>query len=338
MKQRALLVIPADHESVVSAALRASGLEVQTAVGPALAPLLAQADLLIIDPARLHAFGLGLDSAMTAIRLHRPELPVVVYCSERERPNPLLVNWNQQLGYLGTFGRVSPIAFAESAQPMLEVIAQTLGLAWDPERLTHYARAFTGTLPQVEKNIYSELGNDAVDDLAKIIVEDCLALNNRRWRLKSYPDCFVGMDAASAMAQRLLVDRPSAVALGQRLLERGWIYHVSGEQPFRDGNFFYRIHRSSERLAPLSLSGAEAALRQNVAVADRSWRGLSFAQCFIGTDAQAVLTAQFALDYAEAVSIGQALLQAHVFRHVADAHDYFGNQWFYRFAPAGRAA
>jgi potassium-dependent mechanosensitive channel len=64
-------------------------------------------------------------------------------------------------------------------------------------------------------------------------------VQDRRHRLAVYPRCFVGSEAVDWLLRTVELTRGEAVALGQRLVDRGFVRHVLDEHGFRDGNFFY---------------------------------------------------------------------------------------------------
>jgi hypothetical protein len=64
-------------------------------------------------------------------------------------------------------------------------------------------------------------------------------IQDRRHRLAVYPRCFVGSEAVDWLAGTAELTRGEAAALGQRLVDRGFVRHVLDEHGFRDGNFFY---------------------------------------------------------------------------------------------------
>lgn len=68
-----------------------------------------------------------------------------------------------------------------------------------------------------------------------------VAVADRRHLLQTYPRCFVGSEAVAWLMRTQDLSRVEAVALGQRLVERGLVHHVLDEHPFRDGAFFYRF-------------------------------------------------------------------------------------------------
>jgi hypothetical protein len=66
-------------------------------------------------------------------------------------------------------------------------------------------------------------------------------IEDRRHLLSVYPRCFVGSEAVDWLLRAAEMTRADAVALGQRLVERGFVRHVLDEHGFRDGRFFYRF-------------------------------------------------------------------------------------------------
>ncbi len=68
-----------------------------------------------------------------------------------------------------------------------------------------------------------------------------VAVGDHRHLFRVYRGCFVGRSAVDWMSEREGLSRTEAVAVGQRLVERGAIRHVLDEHGFRDGHFFYRF-------------------------------------------------------------------------------------------------
>ena len=66
-------------------------------------------------------------------------------------------------------------------------------------------------------------------------------IRDRRFGLRLYQQCFVGSDAVQWFMQQQLASREEAIRLGQLLLERGMIHHVTDEHPFKDAHLFYRF-------------------------------------------------------------------------------------------------
>ena len=70
-----------------------------------------------------------------------------------------------------------------------------------------------------------------------------IPVQDRRWRLKSFPKCFIGSEAVTWLAERLTGTREKAVDLGQRFFNAGAFHHVCRDHEFEDEYFFYRWHR-----------------------------------------------------------------------------------------------
>jgi small-conductance mechanosensitive channel len=74
---------------------------------------------------------------------------------------------------------------------------------------------------------------------ARMRAPDGVPIRDRRHRLAVYPRCFVGSEAVDWLLRTGELTRGEAVAVGQRLVELGFVRHVLDEHGFRDGNFFY---------------------------------------------------------------------------------------------------
>lgn len=73
-----------------------------------------------------------------------------------------------------------------------------------------------------------------------------LNIHDRKYRLRTYKQSFIGSEAVSWMMERVDVpSREEAVRFLQELLEDNIIGHVGEKNEFIDGSFFYRL-RSEE--------------------------------------------------------------------------------------------
>ncbi len=82
-----------------------------------------------------------------------------------------------------------------------------------------------------------------LDKLVKAMCsDDGLEIRDRRYRFNFYPACFVGSEAVDWLVKTQNYQREEAIELGQILIERGIIHHVTDEHPFKDGYFFYRFY------------------------------------------------------------------------------------------------
>jgi hypothetical protein len=64
----------------------------------------------------------------------------------------------------------------------------------------------------------------------------------RRHRFNPYPNCFVGSEAVTWLVRHQNCTRVSATQLGQALLDRGYIRHITGERPFEDDYALYQFN------------------------------------------------------------------------------------------------
>lgn len=68
-------------------------------------------------------------------------------------------------------------------------------------------------------------------------------IRDRRFGLHRYRQCFIGSEAVQWFTQHQLASREEAVRLGQILVERGIIHHVTDEHNFKDAYLFYRFYK-----------------------------------------------------------------------------------------------
>ncbi|NEO85729.1 MAG: hypothetical protein F6J87_15975 [Spirulina sp. SIO3F2] len=82
---------------------------------------------------------------------------------------------------------------------------------------------------------------DLEELLAVMRSPEGVEVRDRRYRLTTYPQCFVGSEAVDWFVAHLNVSREEAIDIGQRLLERQWLCHVLNEHSFKDEYLFYRF-------------------------------------------------------------------------------------------------
>ncbi|MFQ3613636.1 MAG: FHA domain-containing protein [Cyanobacteriota bacterium] len=68
-----------------------------------------------------------------------------------------------------------------------------------------------------------------------------IRVEDRRWRLRKFEQCFVGSDAVTWLAGHFQISRPEAVQVGQECLQRRLFLHVLEEQDFADEGYYYRF-------------------------------------------------------------------------------------------------
>jgi hypothetical protein len=339
-----------DQESMARVALLAAGLSVRLLPRDArsldelfaLAPALGQRTVLVLDPARLARFGHRLDRVAAAARTRLRACAVIALFADRQRVLPTVAAWAVKHGIGACIARLSRRRLAATAGRLIDAVLGILGREWDASRLRDYASALLHQRTQTADRfdacdraleMLERSGVDAAELMQRFAGANGVECADRRWRGTVYPDCFIGEEAVGWLARELGIERARATEVGQALLECDEFYHVAGEQPLRDGHYYYRLHRHTTHLAALDLDAVLDAMcsLSGVTVANRHWHGMAFARCFIGTEAAQWLARCFRVEFGEAVTLGQALLETHAFRHVADEHDFVGTGLFYRF-------
>ena len=76
-----------------------------------------------------------------------------------------------------------------------------------------------------------------------------LDIRNRRFGLRNYPNCFVGNEAVTWLVQTQKATHDEAVRIGQLLVERSIIHHVTDEHSFKDEYLFYRFYEDEALMA-----------------------------------------------------------------------------------------
>ncbi|MBI5108809.1 MAG: hypothetical protein HZA62_08665 [Rhodocyclales bacterium] len=209
------------------------------------------------------------------------------------------------------------------------LLAQTSDGSVDPARLERHLRVLAGGGGELsaEARIRRITGDSAATLAAALLGAGLVA--DRRYRLRKYPECLVGSDAVGWLHAHYHLRREDAVLLGDALMQAGHLHHVVKQQPFADAEFFYRV-AAPGRVDALPLDGVYTLLRDTRGlVADRTWRGVNFPQCLIGSEAVDLLVATHRLGRAEATVLGQSLLDLGMLRHVADAHPFTDDFLFY---------
>lgn len=226
----------------------------------------------------------------------------------------------------------------------LAMLFAALGLPEaDPRRLDTHLRVLLGGREEPADALVRRLTGDSPEALAAALIASG-NVADRRYRLRKYPQCMVGSTAVDWLAARHGGNRDQAASLGQALERSGLLHHVVKQQAFQDGEFFYRV-AAPGRFDEVALDYAELALRTAAGlIADRSWRGMKFPRCMVGSEAVDALCAAFALTRAEATLLGQSLMDLGQLRHVADEHPFADDNLFYELrtlsfvAPVASAA
>ncbi len=96
-------------------------------------------------------------------------------------------------------------------------------------------------------NIFSYMDDKFSDlELENLIREmrgkQGIEIKDRRYRLNLYSTCFVGRELVNWLVENYQLIREEAIELGQILIEKKMIHHVTDQHAFKDDYLFYRFY------------------------------------------------------------------------------------------------
>jgi hypothetical protein len=155
-----------------------------------------------------------------------------------------------------------------------------------------------------------------------------VAISDRTYRFKPYPECFVASEAVSWLANATNSSRQEAIATAHALQRCELIYHVSRENDFADENLFFRVSRLPSAFV-LADCLALMTGRHGLKIENRTYLGSEYPNCFIGSEAaQWMQSIGYSIN--EAMTVGQRLISLSIARHVTDEHAFKDAKLFYR--------
>lgn len=348
MPRRVVLEFASEpQEAIVCAALSAHGVEVsalppsahlETAIKQAMSE--AQSPLLLIDLAALAQLSTSAEDFCAWKKSHCAAADLILYCGGLHAVHPQARAWAQRLGAHDLLPGCDIAHWRDSLLPSVRTILSVAETSADETAIQRALQALPAVLDDTtrvaqawrELDVVRRFGFDAGDLANALRDKHGVAIRARRYRAKIYGECFVGTDAVGWIAQTAVVSRADAVRIGHALLELGHLYHVVREQPFEDGNFFYRVSANTPRLHALDLCNVTARLRDSgVRIRDRKFHGVTYPACFVGADAVAWLRASYQLSVNEAMTLGQWLIDLFIVHHVVDSQPFRDGKFFYRF-------
>jgi hypothetical protein len=234
---------------------------------------------------------------------------------------------------------------------------QRRGIIWEGSSTTDDSFSSIETLTMVEssskifrQNQKKSLEEIAIDFQAAVPVED------RRYRLKTYQQCFIARDAVSFLTGGLYVaSRIEAVQLGRRLQDELDLFqHVTNQHKFEDEYLFFRFKdpnhlqtrqekRDDQSLLdtivndsiPLRMPLQRLAdeFKKNVTTQTHHYRFRKYKRSFVGSDAIDFLVhASLAKTRKDAVLLERELEETlHLFHHVTRDHPFTDDSRLYRY-------
>jgi Domain found in Dishevelled, Egl-10, and Pleckstrin (DEP) len=286
-----------------------------------------------IDLARLEGSGL---SIVTLAR---------VLLNEKVRARVMLVNRMQsfsepELQFLLSLGFAGICSNIDPAEPEsdLRIMAQWIGRFAGKTDLPNEQklRTYMKAVPPAGRNATPR---NTIKQITKLTPEVCLAqlsqvlaVDDRRYHLQSFEQCFVGKDAVKTMAGIFKVSAAQAVEVGKAIQTMNGLYHVAHAQVFEEADYFYRLG-SSKKADSISLQTALQTLKTNEAtlVKDRMYGSKTYPLCFVGSEAVDLLVNTFNLNRLDAYIVMQRLHNLRLFGHVLGEHGFEDGKLFYVF-------
>jgi Domain found in Dishevelled, Egl-10, and Pleckstrin (DEP) len=159
-----------------------------------------------------------------------------------------------------------------------------------------------------------------------------LNISDRLYRLKKYRQCFLGTEATAWFVKRYKLTEEQSVMLGNALQQLGLLYHVAHEQAFANEGYFYRLATSKTVDAlPMQQVLHTLMIGKGVEIADRSYLGKTYTQCFIGSEAVDHLVNKWSIDRLDAWIALHRFEQLGLLEHVTQEHGFVDGSFFYRF-------
>jgi hypothetical protein len=243
-------------------------------------------------------------------------------------------NWVKGLGFADLVAGLDASSLvAESRRLLIQVAAITGADAISADTLNRYFSAMqVRPDTQTPRGLIRKATGLSAEALATALASSAKALS-RVHHLTAYPACFIGAEAVSWLASQYSMTRQKAVALGQALQALALTHHVVHEQPFSDGNFFYRttVSSAADRLHPGAVLQSMT-LASGVPVQDRSYRASNYPACFVGAQAVDWVHTHHKVRRHDAEIFLNRLHGFGLIHHVAHAHPVRDGHFFYRFA------
>lgn len=242
-------------------------------------------------------------------------------------------NWVRSLGFAHLFFEFDANDCEGELRTALDAVAAVLSIPTiAPAELQRYARALKKERSAVSPRALIRAVTGLSAEALAAELEKSLDIQDRSYRLQTYPKCFLGSDAVAWIARRCRRSIPDAVTIGQALGTLGLLVHVAQEHPLLDEPLFYRM-AVSPAVDRLGLAGVWHGLRgkDGVAIADRSYLGTTYPRCWIGSDAVTKLCMQHTLARHEAWIVLHRLMQLGLFEHVTQSRLFIDGTFFYRF-------
>lgn len=243
--------------------------------------------------------------------------------------------WVRSLGFADLIPEFDAQDCEGQLRTSLDAVARALSLSrLPPVELARYARVMNEERDRASPRALIRASTGLGAEALAALLSRSLAIEDRSYRLQTYPRCFVGAEAVAWISRHWRRPAAEAVALGQALGALGLLTHVTHDHRFLDDYLFYRLAWSDDRAGPELGSVCDALHGSDgVRVAPRSYRGRTHDDCWVGAEAVDAVASRFAIPRFEAWLALHGLMQFGLFDHVTGARPFIDGDFYYRFTP-----
>jgi hypothetical protein len=266
---------------------------------------------------------------------------LIATTSKQLMPTAIERNWVKKHGGYDLIGNISQHRVLHSFARVLNVAKDFFAIEPNMVRLNDYLNVILNSSGEDEcyfcgyHKTWARLEGlgQTPDSIAELMAKSpAVPSQDRTYRLKKYADCFLGSEANQWLSETLGLSSNQATEIGELLRTMGYFYHVVKQQPFLNGNFFYRFSLPSQSMQLVDIDRIieEGHLLRGFDIKDRKWRGILFPKTFIGSETAKWLATFYGLGIQRAVLTGQTLQDLFIFRHVSEEHDFIDGDFYYR--------
>jgi hypothetical protein len=294
--------------------------------------LLTPNSLVVIDLARLKSYGMHLLDLARAIE--SPGLRKRIFLTHiAGRVNQSDLNLSQALGFSHLVSEVDSRQFNGSVKTFTDWVCSALQLSTTSlNRLPAYLKTVPlSSAKESPREMIQRMTNNTAEDLIAAM-QKSLDISDRSYRLKQYRQCFLANEATEWLCKKYKLSDLQSVAIGNALQDLGLLYHVAHEQTFANEGLFFRLATSKTVDAlPMQQVLHSITIGKGVDVANRSYLGKTYENCFIGSNAVDYLVNKWSLDRLDAWVVLHRFEQLGLLEHVTQEHGFIDDNFFYRF-------
>jgi Domain found in Dishevelled, Egl-10, and Pleckstrin (DEP) len=287
--------------------------------------------LVIVDLCKLSAHGLNIRSL--AERTPAPQRKKYLLTNLTGCVNKSESQYAKQLGFADLVSDLDPRNSASGIKVLNQWIERELEISEiSSNRLDTYLKTVPIPSAQEPSRSLIQRCTGQSPEALSLLMDDELDIRNRSYRLKVYPNCFLGNEAVQWLMHKFKLSADKAVAVGGAMTEIGLIFHAAYEQAFDDKDNYYGLNVSAAA-DKCALSDIVDLLKspKGAQVKERTHLGTNYSKCFVGSQVVDLLTEHWSLNRKDAAVVLHRLERLQIFEHVTQERPFIDGNYFYRF-------